>query len=164
MASTAVKLAEEKVEMLPQSGGESGIRVLLADQQAIFRAGLRKIFSVEDDIRVVGQAESLAQTLDSAGKFEIDIVVFESALATEPAEAVSEFLRKARDSRVIVVTEQPDQEMTLECFRRGAHAVISREIEPEQLVDCVRKVAQGDAWLDAQATAWVLLILLFMML
>ncbi len=156
MASPAVKLAEEKAEMLPQSGDESGIRVLLADQQAIFRAGLRKIFAVEDDIRVVGQAESLAQTLGSAGKFEIDIVIFESALATEPAEAVSEFLRKARESRVIVVTEQPDQEMTLECLRRGAHAVVSREIEPEQLVECVRKVSKGDAWLDAQGTAWVL--------
>jgi DNA-binding NarL/FixJ family response regulator len=156
MASAAVKLAEEKEQIQPQSGDESGIRVLLADQQAIFRAGLRKIFAVEDDIRVVGQAESLAQTLGSAGKFEIDIVIFESALATEPAEAVSEFLRKARESRVIVVTEQPDQEMTLECLRRGAHAVISREIEPEQLVECVRKVAKGDAWLDMQGTAWVL--------
>jgi DNA-binding NarL/FixJ family response regulator len=156
MASAAVKLAQETAEILPQSGEESGIRVLLADQQAIFRAGLRKIFAVEDDIRVVGQAESLAQTMGSAGKFEIDVVIFESALSTEPAEAVTEFLRKANKSRMIVVTEQPDQELTLECLRRGAHGVVSREIEPEQLVECVRKVANGDAWLDAQGTVWVL--------
>ncbi len=156
MASAGLKLADEPAAFLPQAGEESGIRVLLADQQAIFRAGLRKIFAVEDDIRVVGQAESLEQTMGSAGKFTVDIVIFESALAADPAEAVSEFLRKARESRVIVVTEQPDQELTLECLRRGAHAVVSREIEPDQLVECVRKVASGEAWLDQQGTAWVL--------
>src|SRR6266700_7927336 len=103
MASPQLSLEQPE---RPHDSGVEGqfIRVITADQQAIFRAGLRKIFAVEDDIRVVGQAESLAQTLGSAGKFEIDIVIFESALATEPAEAVSEFLRKARESRVIVVT------------------------------------------------------------
>src|SRR6266436_141095 len=156
MASPGLKLAEEQAAFVPQAGEESGIRVLLADQQAIFRAGLRKIFAVEDDIRVVGQAESLEQTLGSAGKFAVDVVVFEAALAPEPAEAVTEFLRKSRDSRVIVVTEQPNQELTLECLRRGAHSVISREIEPDSLVECVRRVANGDAWLDPQGTAWVL--------
>ena len=156
MASAGLKLAEDNMVLPPQGGEEPGIRVLLADQQAIFRAGLRKIFAVEDDIRVVGQAESLEQTLGSAGKFAVDVVIFESALAPEPAEAVTEFMRKSRESRVIVVTEQPNQELTLECLRRGAHAVISREIEPDALVDCVRKVASGEAWLDSQGTAWVL--------
>ena len=156
MASAGLKLADDNMVLPPQGGEEPGIRVLLADQQAIFRAGLRKIFAVEDDIRVVGQAESLEQTLGSAGKFAVDVVIFESALAPEPAEAVTEFLRKARETRVIVVTEQPDQELTLECLRRGAHAVVSREIEPDALVDCVRKVASGEAWLDPQGTAWVL--------
>ncbi len=164
MATTAVKLAEDALGHLPSSqegsggsvGEEAGIRVLLADQQAIFRAGLRKIFAVEDDIRVVGQAESLAQTLGAAGKFTIDVLILESALAPEPAEAVSDFLRKSRDSRVIVVTEKPEQEITLECLRRGAHSVISREIEPDQLIECVRKVAAGEAWLDVQGMGWVL--------
>ena len=164
MATTGVKLGEEGFEHMVHNGQalggaaeeETGIRVLLADQQAIFRAGLRKIFAVEDDIRVVGQAESLAETLGAAGKFAVDVLIFESALSPQPAETVTDFLRKSSDSRVIVVTEQPDQELTLECFRRGAHAVISREIEPDQLVECVRKVAVGESWLDPQGTTWVL--------
>ena len=163
MATTGVKLGEDGLEHLPYNGEvhgsteeEPGIRVLLADQQAIFRAGLRKIFAVEDDIRVVGQAESLAQTLGAAGKFAVDVLIFESALSPQPAESVTDFLRKSHASRVIVVTEQPDQELTLECFRRGAHAIISREIEPDQLVECVRKVAAGEPWLDAKGTTWVL--------
>jgi len=44
----------------------------------------------------------------------------------------------------------------LDLFRRGAHAIVSREIEPEMLVDCLRKVAQGEFWLDSRSVAWVL--------
>jgi DNA-binding NarL/FixJ family response regulator len=46
--------------------------------------------------------------------------------------------------------------MTLELFRRGAHGVVSREVEPEMLVECLRKVSQGEPWLEPKAIAWVL--------
>src|SRR6202142_1079598 len=46
--------------------------------------------------------------------------------------------------------------MTLELFRRGAHGIVSREVEPEILVDCLRKVAQGEPWLDNRAIGWVM--------
>ena len=132
------------------------IRLILADTQAIFRAGLRKIFALEDDIRVVGQAESLSQTLSSIQKFSADILVFEAALSPNPPDTVSDILRQSGNCHLVVVLQEPDQEMTLEVFRRGAHAVVSREVEPEMLVDCLRKVAQGQPWLEAKAIGWVL--------
>src|SRR5258706_15628563 len=46
--------------------------------------------------------------------------------------------------------------MTLELFRRGAHGIVCREVEPETLVDCLRKVAAGEPWLEPRAIAWVL--------
>lgn len=135
---------------------EQFIRVIVADSQAIFRAGLRKIFAVEDDIRVVGQAETLPQAVTAAQKFAAEILVFEAALAENPAEAVQDILKQARALRLVVVTETPDQELTLELFRRGAHAVVSREIDSELFVDCLRKVAKGEPWLEPHAVQWVL--------
>ena len=132
------------------------IRVILADTQAIFRAGLRKIFALEDDIRVVGQAETLAQATSAAGKFSADILMMESALSPNPADAVSELLRQVPGLKVVVVTPEPNEELTLELFRRGANGIVSREVEPEQLVDCLRKVAGGENWLDRQAMNWVM--------
>ena len=132
------------------------IRVIVADTQAIFRAGLRKVFALEDDIRVVGQAETLPQTLSAAKKFSADILVFESALAPNAAEAVSDLLRQSPALRLIVVTNVPDEELTLELFRRGAHAVVPRDVEPELMVDCLRKVSEGHPWLDSRGTEWVL--------
>ncbi len=76
MASPATSM-ETHVEQPHESDGQF-IRVIVADTQAIFRAGLRKIFALEDDIRVVGQSETLSQTLSAAKKFTADILIFEA--------------------------------------------------------------------------------------
>src|SRR5580658_6659964 len=155
MASTPVTA---RVVEQPHDGDGNGqfIRVIVADTQAIFRAGLRKIFALEDDVRVVGQAETLAQTLTAAKKFTADVLLFESAIASNPIEAVADLLRQSPSLRMVVVTTEPDQDLTLELFRRGVHAIVSREVEPELLVDCLRKVSKGEPWLDGRATQWVL--------
>jgi DNA-binding NarL/FixJ family response regulator len=139
-----------------QPDGKDTIRVIVADTQAIFRAGLRKVFALEDDIRVVGQAENLAQTTSAIQKFSADIVIFEAALTTNAADTISDLLRQNTNCRLVVVLQEPDQEMTLELFRRGAHAVVSKEVEPDMLVDCLRKVHQGEPWLEPRAITWVL--------
>lgn len=155
MDSTPVSL-EENFESSQPVNGKAAISVIVADTQAIFRAGLRKIFAVEDDVRVVGQAETLPQTLAAIQKFSADILIFEAALTSNPSDAVSDLLRQNPKCRVVVVLQEPDQEMTLELFRRGAHGVVSREVEPEMLVECLRKVYQGEPWLEPQAIGWVL--------
>jgi DNA-binding NarL/FixJ family response regulator len=130
--------------------------VILADTQAIFRAGLRKVFALEDDIRVVGQAETLPQTQSAITKFSADVLIFESALAPNPVEAVTELLRQAPQLKIVVVTPTSDEQLTLDLFRRGAHGILSREVEPEVLIECLRKVAGGEPWLESQAVQWVM--------
>ena len=154
MATTPMTVAPAEGIQPEESKGT--IRLLLADTQAIFRAGLRKIFALEDDIRVIGQAESLGQTLAAIQKFTADILIFEAALTANPPDTVTEILRQSANCRLVVVLQEPDQEMTLELFRRGAHAVVSREVEPDMLVECLRKVAQGQPWLEPRSVGWVL--------
>jgi DNA-binding NarL/FixJ family response regulator len=156
MASTPVSVQENIGQPHESDGSGRFIRVIVADTQAIFRAGLRKIFALEDDIRVVGQAETLAQTASAAKKFSADILIFEAALAPNPAEAVSDLLRQNAGLRLVVVTPHADEELTLDLFRRGAHGIVSREVEPELLVDCLRKVSQGEPWLDSKGIHWVM--------
>jgi DNA-binding NarL/FixJ family response regulator len=156
MASIPVGV-EEKIDKPGDGTGKTQpVRVILADTQAIFRAGLRKIFALEDDIRVVGQAETYQQAISAVKKFSADVLIFEAALTPNPADAVGEIVRLAPGCKLVVVTEVADEERTLELFRRGAHSIVSREVEPEMLVECLRKVAQGEPWLETQAVAWVL--------
>jgi len=139
-----------------ESGDGQLIRIILADTQAIFRAGLRKVFAVEDDIRVVGQAETLPQTLLAAKRFSADLLIFEADLATNPVNAVADLLRQSPALRLVVVTTRPNEELTLDLFRRGVLGIVSREIEPELLVDCIRTVSKNEPWLDSQGIHWVL--------
>jgi DNA-binding NarL/FixJ family response regulator len=155
MASVPVD-AQENFGAGQDNGNGRFVRVIVADTQAIFRAGLRKVFALEDDIRVVGQAETLPQAQSAVKKFSCDVVIFEAALATNPVEAIADLLRQNPHVRFVVVTAGADEELTLELFRRGAHGIVSREVEPELLVDCLRKVASGEPWLDTQGTRWVL--------
>jgi DNA-binding NarL/FixJ family response regulator len=165
MSTTSNERRQERMASIPNSeqenfgaGDDSGqfVRVIVADTQAIFRAGLRKIFALEDDIRVVGQAETLAQTQTALAKFSTDILIFEASLSPNPVDAVGDLMLKNPKLRVVVVTPGPDEQLTLELFRRGAHGIVSREVEPELMVDCLRKVISGDTWLDSQAIHWVM--------
>jgi DNA-binding NarL/FixJ family response regulator len=155
MATIPVSMEENPGADTDQGTGRF-VRVIVADTQAIFRAGLRKVFALEDDIRVVGQAETLAQAQSAAKKFSSDVMIFEAAMAPNAVEAVADLLRQNPQMRIVVVTAGSDEALTLDLFRRGAHGIVSREVEPELLVECLRKVAGGETWLDAQGTSWVL--------
>jgi len=155
MVSIPVNM-EENLETGEGPSNGQFVRVIVADTQAIFRAGLRKIFALEDDIRVVGQAETLVQTQSAVAKFSADVLIFESALTPNPVEAVADLLRQNPQLKIVVVTPGCEEGLTLELFRRGAHGILSREVEPELLVDCVHKVAAGETWLDAQGVHWVM--------
>jgi DNA-binding NarL/FixJ family response regulator len=155
MATIPVSV-EEKLGATGDDGKGQFVRVILADTQAIFRAGLRKVFALEDDIRVVGQAETLAQTQSAVAKFSADVLIFEAALTPNPVEAVANLLRETPRLLIVVVTPGADQDLTLELFRRGAHGIVSREVEPELLVECLRKVVAGETWLDSKGVRWVM--------
>ncbi len=142
----------------PDSGAEKShaLRVVIADTQSIYRVGIRKIFALEDDIRMVAQAETLGQTLAAVSKHPVDVVLFEAAITPNPAEAVSEILKKSPKAKIIVVLVEPDEEDTVDMLRRGVQGIVSRSISPDLLVKCVRKVAAGETWLDNQGVNWVL--------
>src|SRR4051794_2337944 len=123
--------------------GEALIRVIVADSEPIFRVGMRKIFALEDDIRVVAQAESVAQTVSSAVKFPAEVLLFESVLSANPAETVTELLAAAPQLRIILIVPDLSEEETVEYLRRGVNGIVTRSIAPDLLIKCIRKVAGG---------------------
>jgi DNA-binding NarL/FixJ family response regulator len=132
------------------------IRIILADSQAIYRVGIRKVFALEDDIRVVAQADSLENLRLAVARYPTDIVLLEGSLLAGTANAIPELLRLAPDLKLIVQAVQADENHTVELYRRGVRGIISRLISPDLLVRCVRRIAAGETWIDNQSVNWVI--------
>lgn len=130
--------------------------VIIADTQSLYRVGIRKIIALEPDIKVLAQAESLGNTLAAASGYKADVILFEAALTPNPPEAVSEILKRSPQSKLIVIMSQADQDDTVDLMRRGVRGIVPRSVSPELLVKCIRKVAEGELWLDNQAVNWVI--------
>src|SRR6516225_5563734 len=77
------------------------IRIILADSQAIYRVGIRKIFALEDDIRVVAQADSLDNLRTALERHPADVVLIEGGLLTGSATVIADLLRTAPDVKLI---------------------------------------------------------------
>lgn len=134
----------------------SAIRVILADSQAIYRVGMRKVFAIEDDIRVVAQAETLSNLYAALQRFPADIVVVEGQLLAGTIGAIPDLVRRAPDARLIVQVVETDEANTVELYRRGVRGVVSRSISPDLLIKCIRKIAAGETWIDNQSVSWVI--------
>jgi len=147
---------EKPVVAAGKTPAPNPIKILIADTQAIYRVGIRKIFALEDDLRVVAQAESLGQTLSAASRFEPDVVLMESAISPNPAGAVAEVQKRVPNAKLIIIAGESDEDDTVEYLRRGVRGIIKRSVAPELLTKCVRKVAEGETWLDNQGVNWVI--------
>jgi DNA-binding NarL/FixJ family response regulator len=132
------------------------IRIILADSQAIYRVGIRKIFALEDDLRVVAQADSLENLRAAIERYPSDVVILEGSLLSGTANGIPELLRSAPDVKLIVQAVAADENHTVELYRRGVRGIISRSISPDLLVRCVRRIAAGETWIDNQSINWVI--------
>ena len=146
--------AEVETPEVPVKPGT--IRIILADSQAIYRVGIRKVFGLEDDLRVVAQADSIDNLRSAVERFPTDIVLMEGSLLNGTANVIPDLLRIAPDVRLIVQAVSADENHTVELYRRGVRGIISRSISPDLLVRCVRRIAAGETWIDNQSVNWVI--------
>ncbi len=138
------------------SASAQNIRVILADSQAIYRVGMRKIFALEDDIRVVAQAENLDNLYAALQHFPTDLVLLEGQLIQGNIDAIYELVRRAPDAKLIVQVSESDESNTVEMYRRGVRGVVPRAISPDLLIKCVRKISAGETWIDNKSISWVI--------
>ena len=132
------------------------IRILLADSQAIYRVGMRKVFALEEDFRVVGQVDRAEQLYATIEKHPADVLLLEGSLIAGTTNVIPEVVRIAPDMKIIVQMSGTDESHTVELYRRGVRGIIPRSIAPELLIKCVRKIAAGETWIDNQSVNWVI--------
>ena len=131
------------------------IRVVLADDQALLRAGIRALLDAEDDIEVVGEASDGAEAVTVVRATEPDVVLMDIRMpGTDGLEATRQIAADERLSgtRVVVLTTFDLDEYVFEAVRIGASGFLVKDTEPAELLRGVRAVAAGDALLSPGVT------------
>jgi DNA-binding NarL/FixJ family response regulator len=131
------------------------IRVLLADDQALVRAGLRALLDAQDDIEVVGEADNGEAALRMAAELVPDIVLMDIRMPRmDGLEATRRIVQDGQldQTRIVILTTFDVDEYVFEALRVGASGFLVKDTEPEVLLQGVRAVARGDALLSPGVT------------
>jgi NarL family two-component system response regulator LiaR len=133
------------------------IRVLVVDDHAVVRQGLRTFLELQDDIEVVGEAADGEQALASAAALEPDVVLMDLVMPRlDGVSALQRLRERAPATRVIVLTSFLDDDKVLPAVRAGAAGYLLKDVQPAELVRAIRMVDRGEALLHPAVAARVL--------
>lgn len=125
------------------------IKLILADNQAIFRAGIAKVLAVEEDLRIVSQAQSMEQMMLALEKLHATVLICASHFAPDLKAVIAEAAKWK--TRVLVIAENNEDPGRF--LSMGALGVVFRSVNSEALLTCVRKVASGQTCTENPAVA-----------
>jgi two-component system, NarL family, response regulator DevR len=132
-------------------------RVVLVDDHAIVRQGLRAALALEGDIEVVGEASNREAALGTIARQRPDLAVIDLKLSAEhPAEGLdlcSEIVQRYPDVGVIVLTTFLNQQLVLDAIRRGAKGYVLKDVDVVELARIIRAVRRGEPGFDTRSTA-----------
>ena len=133
------------------------IRVLVADDQAMVRAGFRMLLADEDDIDVVAEASNGLEAIEKAERFHPTVVLMDIRMPElDGLEATRRILAADAAARVLILTTFDLEEYIYEALRAGASGFVLKDDPAEQLIAAIRTVAAGDALLSPAVTTRVI--------
>jgi DNA-binding NarL/FixJ family response regulator len=128
------------------------IRVILADDHAVVRAGLKAVLGASSNITVVGEASDGAEAVELASTLDPDVVIMD--LTMEPmdgASATREIVARKLRARVLVLTMHAEEDYLIPALEAGAAGYLMKNAADRELVDAVRTVARGDMFIRSSA-------------
>ncbi|MDC2961429.1 response regulator transcription factor [Streptomyces gilvifuscus] len=131
------------------------IRVLLADDQALLRGTFSMLFDATDDMETVAEASNGREAVELAAAKRPDVVLMDIRMPEMDGIEATRLISESKDLagvRVLVLTTFEDDEHVAEALRAGASGFLGKGARPEELLDAVRTVAEGEALLSPSAT------------
>jgi DNA-binding NarL/FixJ family response regulator len=133
------------------------IRVLVADNQSMVRAGFRMLLAGEEDIEVVAEASNGREAVDKAKRFRPGVILMDIRMPEmDGLKATRHILDADPEARILILTTFDLDEYVYEALRAGASGFVLKDDSPEQLIAAIRTVAEGDALLSPTITKRVI--------
>jgi two-component system, NarL family, nitrate/nitrite response regulator NarL len=130
------------------------IRVMIADQEGIFRFGLKRLFGSEDDLRVTAQAADPGETLSMADEFKPDLIFLQAEMVRQDDSGLFFHLHHdLPETKIVITASDLSDEEAVSYVQNGAAGVILKTVDPELFVKCARKVMENEVWLPKKQVA-----------
>jgi len=124
------------------------IRVLIVDDHAVLRAGLRTLLNLQPDMEVVGEAAEGLEALEKTKRLEPEVVLMDISLpGMEGLEATKELKRTHPNVKVLILTMHEDRRFLYPALKAGASGYVVKRAADTELIDAIRAVSRGDAFL-----------------
>lgn len=133
------------------------IRIVIADDHPIFRDGLRKLLSLEDDFDVCGEARDGNEVMEVVRQTEPDILLLDLRMPGMDGLTVLQNLKSSGTrTRIIILTASEDKNEFVQAMKLGCSGIVLKQTATELLYKSIRKVFAGEIWLDSHTTAAVM--------
>ncbi|MFY9727881.1 MAG: response regulator transcription factor [Bryobacteraceae bacterium] len=127
----------------------SKIRVLITDDHAMFRQGVRSVLAAEPDLEIAGEAKDAAEAVNLSRQSRPDVVLMDIGMTGMSSFEATRVIRKERpETRVVFLSMYDDDEYLAECVSIGASGYILKECPAEQLLTAIREVHRGGSYLS----------------
>ena len=137
--------------------GKPPVRILVADDHAIFRDGLRKLLEGADDVTIIGEASNGNECVKMLAKLKPDILLLDLRMPEKDGLGVLEEINfDSASTSVIVLTAAEDDRDVVRAMRLGARGVVLKQSASDLLLKSIRKVNEGEIWLDNRMTSEVI--------
>ncbi|HVA00894.1 MAG TPA: response regulator transcription factor [Terriglobia bacterium] len=121
------------------------INILVADREGIFRLGLKRLLSAEDDLRVVAQAENVPQVMAMLKTFQPDLIIVQQEIASDGNRSLLAQIRhQAPECKIIAIASLFSEQMKKELVEAGVSGLICKADQPEAFVKSVHRVLRGE--------------------
>ena len=130
------------------------IHVLIVDDHAVVREGLRAFLELQDGIEVIGEAGDGREAIEEAGRLRPDVILMDLVMPRlDGVEAMRELHGRVPAARVIVLTSFPDDKRLVPALRAGAAGYLLKNVEPQDLARAIRLADAGEAMIDPAVAA-----------
>lgn len=135
-------------------GPKRKFRILIADREGVFRLGVKRLFGVEDDLRVVAQAENARQLKAAIKSFRPDLLFVQAEIVQEePDDLLAVVRRQSPHTQTVVTGSAFSDDRVAQYVKAGASGVILKSEPPELFVKCARKVMNKGTWIPKPQVA-----------
>ncbi|WP_248929408.1 response regulator [Paenibacillus hamazuiensis] len=129
------------------------IRLVLADDHQLFREGVKRILNMENDLEVIGECGDGIQVLELCNALHPDIVLMDINMPIENGVVATEKLKEIfPDIKVIILSIHDDESYVFETLRKGASGYLLKDMEAESLINAIRSVVAGHAYIHPKVT------------